>query len=97
MMKNTICLAALFFATNAGATCIGDSIEIGDIGPATDQLCAVLQAKHPGHSITITNRHILSSEQVDIDYAVKQLEGHINYRLVGANWIQTEPVLAESY
>ncbi len=97
MMKCILSLALLLTTAGANATCNGDSLEIGDIGPSTDMLCSSLNTQHPGQTIEITQRHVLSGERVSIDYSVSQTEHRIDYRLVGLDWIPIKPMLANTY
>ena len=87
MMKCAFSLALLLTTTGAHAACIGDSLEIGDIGPSADLLCRSLDVKHPGATVEITHRRVQSGERVSIDYSVSQQMHQVDYRLVGANWI----------
>jgi hypothetical protein len=97
MMKCAFSLALLLTTTGAYAACIGDSLEIGDIGPAADLLCSSLDAKHPGQTVEITQRHVQSGERISIDYSVSQQKHQVDYRLVGADWIPVDPMVAETH
>jgi hypothetical protein len=97
MMKYALSLALLLTTASTHAACIGDSLEIGDIGPSADLLCSSLDTKHPGYTVEITQRHVQSGERVSIDYSVNKKQHRVDYQLVGANWIQVDPMIAETH
>jgi hypothetical protein len=97
MMKCAFSLALLLTTTGAYAACNGDSLEIGDIGPSTDLLCSSLDTKHAGQTVEVTQRHVQSGERVSIEYSVDRKSHRVDYRLVGADWILVDPMVAETY
>jgi hypothetical protein len=97
MMKFALSLALLLTSAGTYAACNGDSLEIGDIGPSADLLCSSLDTKHPGQTVDVIQRHVQSGERVSIEYSVDQKDHRIDYRLVGADWILVDPMVAETY
>lgn len=82
MYRTTLSLLALIMPSLVNSACPQDSVEIGDIGPDSQQVCDMLKTHFPSSDVVILDRHILSSHAVSVNDHFKSLR----YSLVGPNW-----------
>ena len=94
MIKTAIALPALLLCASAHATCVTDSPELGDIGPASELICAHLERRSPDADIAIVERKIQSGEIVHVTVEVDGKRESRMYRLQGADWQPIEPLTA---
>jgi len=92
-----VLLLTLTFSSASFAACLADSPEIGDIGPGSQLVCSVLVSRFPDSDITILDRKIESHNVISVIIAVDDQSNSLEYKLKGADWELTEPVLAGSY
>lgn len=92
-MFRFIILTTLLSSSVAHAACLPDSSELGDIGPESQLVCTMLESRSPDSEISILDRRIGSRDKVSVIIEVNGRAGVLNYRLIGADWILTEPVL----
>ncbi len=94
MFKTTILTLGLLVVFNANAGCLPDSVELGDIGPESQLVCEKLESMYPDKHIVITGRELMSHNDVTILLTVEAQEVSLNYRLVGADWKLSQPLIA---
>lgn len=70
MMKHTLALSTLLVAFDAGAGCLVDAPEIGDIGPSSELVCQQLERRFPGSTLAVEGRGIHSPETVTVQASV---------------------------
>ena len=97
MFKRTILILILLAVSNANADCLQDTLEIGDIGPESQLVCDRLDSMYPGKHIEITGREIRSQSNMTIYLTIEGQKDSLSYRLVGANWMPCQPLIANNF
>lgn len=97
MFKTTILTLGILITFNSYADCLQDTLEIGDTGPSSQLVCNALVTIYPDKDIVITGREISSQNNVTILLTIEGQEGSLKYRLVGADWMPSQPLIANHY
>ncbi|MEJ2613025.1 MAG: hypothetical protein P8179_23965 [Candidatus Thiodiazotropha sp.] len=90
MIKYAYFPLVLTLAANAHATCVPDTLEIGDSGPGSFQVCQVLGDHYPDANINILNRTIQAADKVSILVSVNGQMQWIAYQLAGPDWVPVD-------
>ncbi|MBK1630918.1 hypothetical protein CKO31_09220 [Thiohalocapsa halophila] len=70
----------------ASAACTKDAPEVGDIGPASELVCAELQRRYGGSELAVEGRSIHSPNAVSVHASVNGTAVPMRYELVGHQW-----------
>lgn len=93
-MRKTILFAALLSMTGIShAICVTDAPEIGDVGPASEYVCDMLDAWIPQANIAILDRTPLSPDSVSILVSLNGHQKFLKYVLSGPRWVLSEEAL----
>ena len=87
MIRQTLILTALVLPLDAGARCIPDQPEIGDIGPDSEIACRELERRFPTAALAVENRVIDSPQRVRIQARVDGEPVELSYELVRFSWL----------
>jgi len=68
------------------ATCTGDAPEMGDIGPASELVCADLERRFAGATLAVEDRWIHSPTAVSVQTTVDGAPVPMRYELIGHRW-----------
>ena len=94
MLKSILIPVLLTTTSVSYGACLPDATEIGDIGPASQLVCDMLEVRSPNSDITILDRTIESHNAVSVAVDINGRTELLNYRLTGADWRLAEPALA---
>ncbi|MES9957240.1 MAG: hypothetical protein ABW086_09335 [Sedimenticola sp.] len=86
MNRKSLTLMALVLPSLVQGACIQDSVEIGDTGPDSQQVCDLLNAHFPRSDAVIINRDIHASDSVTVKVSLNDRIKLLNYTLSGATW-----------
>lgn len=70
----------------AHATCTNDPPEVGDIGPASELVCAALQRRYGDTELAVEGRSIHSPNAISVHASVNGAAVPMRYELVGHQW-----------
>lgn len=97
-MLRTILFSLTLISTSVTyGACLPDTAEIGDIGPGSQLVCNMLEARYPQSNIAVLDRKIHSQNTVLVIVSVDGQSESLKYNLRGADWMLTEPSFADSY
>jgi hypothetical protein len=91
MIKQILIPALLPVALGAGAACVTDPPEMGDIGPSSELVCNGLERRFPGAALVIEGRSIHSPTAVSVSASVDGRPTLLRYTLAALTWSITEP------
>ncbi|MCU7802894.1 MAG: hypothetical protein KZQ96_06820 [Candidatus Thiodiazotropha sp. (ex Lucinoma borealis)] len=98
MFKMTMfTLSLLMCSPHIQAVCLVDTLELGDIGPASQLVCDSIASFYPGKQIEIIDREISSQRDVTILLSIEKQHHTLSYQLVGADWKLNQPKVADHY
>lgn len=97
MIKTILFTLTLAVIPGAHAACLQDSPEIGDIGPSSQLVCDLLEARFTQSDIAILDRKMHSRDTVAVIVAMNGQLQSLEYNLHGADWKLTEPHFVNSY
>lgn len=96
MTRHMLFALSFCFAAASQAACTPDTVEIGDTGPDSSQICQKLQQRYPDAQLEILDRQIHTAESVSIVVSVDGEIQPLGYRLVGADWVLTKSQIARN-
>lgn len=79
-------LAILPLALSAGATCVTEPAEMGDIGPSAVLVCHDLERRFPGSALMVGALSIHSPTEVSVSVSVDGRPILMRYTLAGFSW-----------
>lgn len=85
-MKRFLILTLLPATLGVHAACLPDAPELGDIGPASERVCNLLEDRFPGARLTVDDRSIHSPTAVTVSASVNGRRVQLDYRLIGLTW-----------
>jgi hypothetical protein len=86
MIKQLLILGLLPIAVAAGATCVNDPPEIGDIGPSSELVCSALERQFPRATLAVAGRSIHSPSDVTVLASINGRPVSLRYHLSGYSW-----------
>ena len=79
-------LAMLSPTFAARASCTNDAPEVGDIGPASELVCAELEQRYSASELSVEGRSIHSPNAVSLHVLVNGTPRSMRYELIGYQW-----------
>ena len=82
-------LVYLAAAPGVQAACLADEPEIGDIGPDSERVCAILEGDFPSADIRVYDRRIHSPTDVVVLAKIDGKSFSVQYRFRKADWVRS--------